>query len=230
MGNKPSHCIARRSGRRCGHSAATQTGVSYTSEAQFEAAAASLPVGSWVMYGLESTTNSPLAEKQDPKTYLSQFSRTAHDHGLHSIIVPGIDLVNVSGSNVHANPGEPGWQAYLRTGIPGACDNADVFLCESQSLQAQLATFNSLLSQAKAQVPDAVMWGGLTTDRSSDTAQNYAAAYAGGLGLAAGRARCQRPERALVRPDGHLAAVLPEYDPASLTAALRRAVGSAPAG
>ncbi len=34
----------------------------------------------------------------------------------------------------------------------------------------------------------------------------------------------------VVRPDGHLAAVLPEYDPASLTAALRRAVGSAPAG
>jgi hypothetical protein len=32
----------------------------------------------------------------------------------------------------------------------------------------------------------------------------------------------------VVRPDGHLAAVLPHYDPAALTAALRRATGAGP--
>jgi hypothetical protein len=32
----------------------------------------------------------------------------------------------------------------------------------------------------------------------------------------------------IVRPDGHLAAVLPEFDPGTLTAALRRAIRAAP--
>jgi hypothetical protein len=32
----------------------------------------------------------------------------------------------------------------------------------------------------------------------------------------------------IVRPDGHLAAVLPEFDPDTLTAALRRAIGAEP--
>jgi 2-polyprenyl-6-methoxyphenol hydroxylase-like FAD-dependent oxidoreductase len=34
----------------------------------------------------------------------------------------------------------------------------------------------------------------------------------------------------VVRPDGHLAAVLPEFEPASLSGALRRAIGRTPAG
>ena len=159
----------------------------YTSYATFahDIAMGQLVRGSWVLYDLESWDQSPDNEKHSPRGFLRQFSQVAHTLGLHTIVAPGIDLCDVAGSDVHALPGEPAWKAYMRTGIPAACDGADIFLCQSQQQQADRANFGTLLREASSQTPGTVMFGGLTTDRPEDTAGNYAAAYFSGIGSGA---------------------------------------------
>jgi hypothetical protein len=70
---------------------------------------------------------------------------------------------------------EPTWQAYLdNLRLPQKiAPHADVFEVQSQSTEAQPATFATLLSQAQAQVrtanPSAVFFGGVATNPDGAT-------------------------------------------------------------
>ncbi len=150
----------------------------YTSYAQFsqDLADGQFPKGiSWVMYGLESTTNSPIEEKQHPATYLKAFAALAHAHNLKVMEVPGRDLVYVKGADCVKVRGESTDQAYLRCQIPAATQYADIFLVEAQGDQKDVSTYTNLVASAKAQVrsinPTITVMSGLTTDRGDSASQ-----------------------------------------------------------
>jgi hypothetical protein len=155
--------------------------ASYTSYAQFaqDLADGSFPAGvKWVMYGLESTTDSPLVEKQNPAVYLKDFALLAHKHGLRVIEVPGQDLMGVSGAACRSQPGEPYAQAFVRCRIPAAAHYADAFLIEAQGLQTDISQYTGLVtaaaSQVRAMAPHIRVMSGLTTDRGDSAAQIFA--------------------------------------------------------
>jgi hypothetical protein len=155
--------------------------VGYTSYAQFaqDLADGSFPAGvKWVMYGLESTTNSPLAEKQNPAVYLKDFAQLAHQHHLRVIEVPGRDLVGVPGAACQAQTGEKYDHAFLRCGIAADARYANVFLIEAQGDQTDLSAYSALVTgavnQVRAVAPHIRVMSGLTTDRGDSAAQIFA--------------------------------------------------------
>src|SRR5262249_52564375 len=117
---------------------AAQPMASYTSYAQFayDLSHGAFPTGvAWVMYGIESTTDSPVAEKEHPSEYLKKFATLAHAHHLKVMEVPGRDLVFVPSADCKAKPGENIDAAYLRCRIPAAASAADIFLVQAQGDQ-----------------------------------------------------------------------------------------------
>jgi hypothetical protein len=155
--------------------------ASYTSYAQFaqDLADGSYPAGvKWVMYGLESTTNSPQVEKQNPALYLKDFAQLAHRHNLRVIEVPGQDLMGVPGAACRSAPGEPYAQAFVRCHIPADAHYANAFLIEAQGNQTDVSAYSGLVtaaaSQVRAKAPGIRVMAGLTTDRGDSAAQIYA--------------------------------------------------------
>jgi hypothetical protein len=155
--------------------------ASYTSYAQFahDLADGSFPAGvKWVMFGLESTTDSPIVEKQNPALYLKDFALLAHRHHLRVIEVPGQDLVGVPGAACQALPGEKFYHAFLRCHIPADARYADAFLIEAQGDQSDVSTYASLVIAAAHQIrglaPGISVMAGLSTDRGGSAAQIFA--------------------------------------------------------
>ncbi len=152
--------------------------ASYTSYAQFaqDLADGKFPKGyTWVMYGIESTTNTPTIEKQHPDVYLPKFAKLAHQHHLKVIEVPGVDLVYVAGSDCHYKYPETSAQAYIRCHIPSDANQADIYLIEAQGDESNLNEYVSLVNSAVTQVraanPKITVMSGLTTDRGNSVAQ-----------------------------------------------------------
>ena len=46
----------------------------------------------WIMYDNENWAQTPTAEKNDPVTYMQDFTSACHAHGYKSIMAPGYDL------------------------------------------------------------------------------------------------------------------------------------------
>lgn len=154
--------------------------ASYTSYAQFQQdlSSGAYPKGDlWVMYGIESTTNSPLIEKQHPVQYLQKFAILAHQHNLKVMEVPGRDLVFVQGADCRNNSGENIDQAYIRCQIPAASHLADIYQVEAQGDQSNIAAYTSLVREAVDQVrslsPTITVMSGLTTDRGDTPSQIF---------------------------------------------------------
>jgi hypothetical protein len=153
----------------------------YTSYAQFarDLADGAFPAGvKWVMFGLESTTDSPVAEKQNPAVYLKDFALLAHRHNLRVVEVPGRDLVGVAGAACQAQPGEKYDHAFLRCHIPADARYADVFLTEAQGDQSDVSAYTALVTaaaqQVRARAPHISVMAGLSTDRGDSAARIFA--------------------------------------------------------
>ena len=122
--------------------------ASYTSYAQFsqDLSDGSFPSGvKWVMFGIESTTNTPLIEQQQPNVYLPKFAELAHQHGLKVIEVPGMDLVYVKGADCHYQYPETTAQAYINCHIPEDSSQANIYLIEAQGDQSNINNYKLIL-------------------------------------------------------------------------------------
>jgi hypothetical protein len=119
----------------------------------------------WVCYDIENWAQTPEIEKRHVKLALSVFADLAHGRGQKVLAAPSRDII-------YAKACDEPWQypetidaGYLRVGIPLACRDAEVFLCQSQGDEKNLTAFAQLLAAADKQTsPDQVLWGGLTTN------------------------------------------------------------------
>jgi hypothetical protein len=130
-----------------------------------------MTANAWVCYDLEAGDGfpAPAREKQMPKAFIPTFAAKAKRRGHGLIASPGRDLVFVPGAVCGRQEGENINDAYLRCGIPAACEGAAVLLVQSQDTQKDIPAFTNLLSGAKAQQadPNQALWSGLTTATST---------------------------------------------------------------
>jgi hypothetical protein len=136
----------------------TQNSILYTPAGPINA------VFKWVRYDIESWTQTPIEERQDPQTYIGNFITQAHAKGFKCIITPGRDLGNtdtahpkLSGETINA------W--YVRTNIAAACSAADAFEVQNQANQGTaefVSFFTAVQAQAKAASVNLPVWCGLS--------------------------------------------------------------------
>jgi hypothetical protein len=120
---------------------------SFTDETKLEQAvsSASLAPGTRaVLYDAENWSLTPTAQQQDPATYYQRAEAVAHTAGLLLIAAPGTDLANVVDRG-----SEPVWQRFLASGLPASiAQHADVYVVQSQLLEANLTSYESYVRQA----------------------------------------------------------------------------------
>ena len=109
--------------------------TTYPSYQSFSSAVAKLAPGSWVIYDNESWTFTPAAEQQDPGAYMAKFVALAHQHQVHVILTPALDITTKMSCAV---TGAPNWQNYLTNcrlpALAGAA-HPDAFEIQAQSYQ-----------------------------------------------------------------------------------------------
>jgi hypothetical protein len=154
----------------------------YTSYHQFAAdvksGAITYPYG-WVIYDPEHWPRTPVAEQQDPQTYLRLFGQLAHAHGYHVIEAPARDLGLTTGSICPMRAGETLNDWYLRCDITGmAAPYSDAVLVQDQANMPNLREYDSLFSNARGQAlaanPNVSVFVAVSTNRG--TAAQMAAA------------------------------------------------------
>jgi len=109
--------------------------TTYPSYTAFSAAVTQLAAGSWVIYDNESWTFTPSREQQDPGTYMAKFVALAHQHQIHVILTPAVDITTKMSCHVTS---DPSWQNYLTNcHLPTLAGDAhpDAFEIQSQGYQ-----------------------------------------------------------------------------------------------
>jgi hypothetical protein len=148
--------------------------ASFTDEATLAAAISggSLPPNTRaVIYDDENWNLTPTAQQLDPATYYRRAANAAHAAGLRLIAAPGTDLADV------VNPGRgPEWERYLSANIAAeAARYADVYDVQSQSLEADTATYAWYVHQAAQQAlaanPNVSVLAGLSTNNPGKGAE-----------------------------------------------------------
>lgn len=95
-----------------------------------------IPAGTtYVLYDDEHWDATPVAEQEDPGSYMAQFVALAHQQGYRAIVSPAVDLMAVAPC---AAASEPRWYDYLHTcDVPdlAAEAGADVYEIQSQDLE-----------------------------------------------------------------------------------------------
>jgi hypothetical protein len=162
----------------------------YRSFAQFRADLEPYPTGSaigyrWVLYDPEADTKdftgTPLAEQQDPWTWLPRFGQYAHARGYRVIAAPARDLGNVAGTAEPKEAGETLTDWYVRTTLAAeAASHADIVSIQSQALTEDTAAYSNFVRyvsamQAKVANPYVKVFAGVST-RYGTAAQMAAAA------------------------------------------------------
>jgi hypothetical protein len=126
----------------------------------------------WVFYDPEGWTHTPLAERQDPGTYMRMFAQLAHAHGLKVIESPARNLGLTAGSFCPKQQGETLDSWYLRCNIAGlAAAYGDAVVIQDQANQKDLAVYQSFFNTAKQQAlaanPSIPLFPVLSTNRGS---------------------------------------------------------------
>lgn len=156
----------------------------YTSFDAYCQTGGTLAPGALTCHDLEGWDASPAIDKQHPKATIPHFLSLAKARGHGVIESPGRDLVYVQGADDRISQGESTDDAYLRIGIPGACNGAAVLLVQSQNSQKDIPGFTKLLTGAKSQQadPNQALWAGLTT-AAGTTVKQLSDAYTAAIGL-----------------------------------------------
>jgi hypothetical protein len=121
-----------------------------------------------VMYDPEGWDRTPLAERQDPVTFVQRFATLARERGYLTIITPHQGLVEAPGSPFAPRRGESKEEAFLRSEITAeAARVADVCETQPQRLQRDPAAYREFVQESAAQArganPTVVYLSGLST-------------------------------------------------------------------
>jgi hypothetical protein len=149
----------------------------YTSYQQFAADVSSGTITypyQWVYYDPEHWSPTPVAEQQDPGTYMRLFAQLAHAHGYKVIEAPARDLGDAAGSACPLQPGENLNHWYIRCGIAGlAAADGDMIVLQDEANMRHVRVyrnwFNRTRKQALAANPTIPVIAVVSTNRGSPT-------------------------------------------------------------
>jgi len=104
-----------------------------------------------VVYDLEDLVTTPAAERKDPIPAMKGFARVAGAGGYQPILVPGRDLMLVSGAMCAKQPRHTISQSYLRCGLPEAAAYAPIYVIQSAAVETNLTALVQLVQESAAQ-------------------------------------------------------------------------------
>jgi hypothetical protein len=112
-----------------------------------------IPAGiRYAAYDPERWSYTPLDEQREPINYMHAFTSLAHDHGLGSILVPGRDLMLVTGAACTKETGETLNQAFVRCDIAEGGNGANLFVTQAAPVQTTPAQYEWLVGSVSSQV------------------------------------------------------------------------------
>ena len=103
-----------------------------------------------VVDDLEDLPTTPTAELDAPRTAMEEFAQAATASGYQPVLIPGRDLILVSGARCSRQPGSTISEAYLRCGLPGAAAYAPIFVIQAASVETNLPALEQLVHLAAA--------------------------------------------------------------------------------
>ena len=104
-----------------------------------------------VVDDLEDLGTTPVAERKAPIPAMKGFAHAADAHGYQPILVPGRDLMLVSGALCSQQRGHTISQSYLRCGLPAAAAYAPIYVIQSAAVETNLSALRQLVREGTAQ-------------------------------------------------------------------------------
>ncbi len=92
-----------------------------------------------------------MAERKAPIPAMKGFAHAADAHGYQPILVPGRDLMLVSGALCSQQRGHTISQSYLRCGLPAAAAYAPIYVIQSAAVETNLSALRQLVREGTAQ-------------------------------------------------------------------------------
>ena len=100
---------------------------------------------------LEDLGIAPAAEQKQPIPAMKGFAHAADVHGYQPILIPGRDLMLVSGAMCAKQPGHTISQSYLRCGLPAAAAYTPIYVIQSAAVETNLPALRQLVQEGAAQ-------------------------------------------------------------------------------
>ncbi len=110
-----------------------------------------IPGVKFVVDDLEDLGIAPAAEQKQPIPAMKGFAHAADTHGYQPILIPGRDLMLVSGAMCAKQPGHTISQSYLRCGLPAAAAYTPIYVIQSAAVETNLPALRQLVQEGAAQ-------------------------------------------------------------------------------
>jgi hypothetical protein len=110
-----------------------------------------IPGVKFVADDLEDLGITPSAERKEPIPAMKEFAHVAHSHGYQPVLIPGRDLMLVSGAMCSKRPGFTISQSYLECGLPAAAAYAPIYVIQAASVETNLPALRQLVQEAAYQ-------------------------------------------------------------------------------
>jgi hypothetical protein len=110
-----------------------------------------IPGVKFVADDLEDLGITPSAERKEPIPAMKEFAHVAHSHGYQPVLIPGRDLMLVSGAMCAKRPGFTISQSYLDCGLPAAAAYAPIYVIQAASVETNLPALRQLVQEAAYQ-------------------------------------------------------------------------------
>lgn len=138
-----------------------------------------LPGVKMLAYDPEDWAATPVAEQQQPLSYMRQFAAAAKAGGYQVEQAPGRDLMQVSGAACGQQKGQTLSQAYVSCNLAGAAAGASIYVIQAAPVETDLPDMTQLVKQAAAQAraanPNAIVLATLSTTTPGNTSVSGAA-------------------------------------------------------
>jgi len=104
-----------------------------------------------VVDDLEDLGITPRVEREDPMPAMKGFGHAADSSGYRPILVPGRDLMLVSGAACSQQRGNTISQSYLHCDLPEAAAYSPIFVIQAAAVETNLPALKQLVQQAAAE-------------------------------------------------------------------------------
>jgi hypothetical protein len=110
-----------------------------------------IPGVRFVVDDLEYMGTAPAVEQKKPIPAMKGFAHAADMHGYQPVLIPGRDLMLVSGAVCAKQRGHTISQSYLRCGLPAAAASAPIYVIQAAPVETNLPALVQLVQGAVAQ-------------------------------------------------------------------------------
>jgi hypothetical protein len=110
-----------------------------------------IPGVKMVVDDLEDLGITPKAERKEPIPAMKEFAHAAYAKGYRPILIPGRDLMLVSGAACSQQPGFTISQSYLHCRLPAAAAYTPIYVIQAAAVETNLTALRQLVQESAAE-------------------------------------------------------------------------------